>query len=342
MTTARPDHYPNNPVLARVWRGGHVESQHRGAWALVDTSGHVVDGAGAYSDPFFVRSTIKCLQALPLIETGAAERYEYGPADLALAVSSHNGEACHTAGVEDVLRRLGLAAGDLQCGVQPPADPEAREGLVRSGETATRVHNNCSGKHAGFLALARHLNVDVQRYIDSSSEGQRLVRAAVVEMAGVADSDLAVAIDGCSAPTFRMPLTALATGFARVANPEGLGAERRAACSSMLEAVAAHPRMIAGRHRRLCTELAAIDGGKLFPKIGAEAVYAVGLRGGARALAIKVDDGSFRGMHAIVVHLLRRLGFITEAEFAGLSAWTGASVKNWAGLEVGHIEVVDL
>jgi L-asparaginase II len=331
--------YPENPVLARVWRGDHIESQHRGTWALVDSSGTVLDGVGAYSDPFFVRSTIKCVQALPLIESGAAERYGYGPADLALAVSSHNGEACHTDGVADMLGRLQLTAGDLQCGAQPPADPEARAGLLKSGEFASRIHNNCSGKHAGFLALAKHLDVDVQRYIDESSAGQGLVRAAVLEMCGVADGDLGVAIDGCSAPTFRMPLTALAVSFARVANPDGLGTERRAACTSMLDAVASHPRLIAGRHKRLCTDLAAIGGGKLFPKIGAEAVYAVGLRGSNRALAVKVDDGSFRGLHAIVVHLLRRLDFLTSAEFESLSVWDGAAVKNWAGQEVGHIEV---
>ena len=331
--------YPDNPVLLRVWRGDRVESQHRGAWVLVDSGGRVIDGAGAFAAPFFARSTLKSLQALPLLETGAADHFGYSDSDLALALASHNAEACHTDGVRAILERLGLGVDALQCGPQKPSDPEVRAELARRGESPTALHNNCSGKHAGFLALAAHLGVPLERYIDPESEGQVLVRRAVVEMTGVPAEDLHVAVDGCSAPTFRLPLTGLATAFARVANPEGLAPERRAACEKMLAAVAAHPILIAGRHERICSGLARVGGGKLFPKIGGEAVYAVGIRGADRALAIKVDDGSTRGLHATIVALLARFGFLSETEALELAAWSAGPIRNWAGLEVGRLEV---
>lgn len=332
--------YPDNPVLVRVHRGERVESQHRGAWVLVDTSGAVLDGAGAFEWPVFARSSIKCLQALPLLETGAAERFGYSDAELALALASHNGEACHTEGVARLLERLGLGVEHLRCGPQPPADPEARAELIRGDAEPSALHSNCSGKHAGFLALALHLGVAVERYLERDSEVQVLVRAAVSELSGVPDRELYTAVDGCSAPTFQLPLVALATAFARVSTPDGLEPVRRAACEQMLAAVRAHPRLIAGRHRRICTDLAALPGGSLFPKIGAEAVYVVGIRGRDRALAIKVDDGSYRGLHAMLVELLSRMGFLSHTDVEALAAWREGPERNWAGLEVGSVVVV--
>ncbi|MCP3918351.1 MAG: asparaginase [bacterium] len=333
------DHFPENPVLARAWRGDHVESQHRGAWVLVDTAGNVLEGEGAHERAFFARSSTKSLQALPLIETGAAERFGLSDAELALALASHSGEALHTDVVAALLARLELGAEHLLCGSQIPFDRDARADLERRGERPTAVHNNCSGKHAGFLALALHLGVEPARYIDPESEGQQLVREAVLEMTGVAEGDLTTAVDGCSAPTFRMPLTALATAFARVTNPDGLGAERRAACERMLAAVAEHPVHIAGSHKRLCTDLVRASGGRLFAKVGGEAIYAVGIRGADSALAVKVDDGANRGLYAVVVTLLRRLGLLEPDEDAALASWGETPLSNWAGREVGRIEV---
>jgi L-asparaginase II len=334
------DTYPEDPVLVQVWRGDRIESQHRGAWVLVDGAGKVIDGAGSFAAPFFARSSLKCVQALPLLESGAADAFGFSESELALALASHNAEACHTEGVQGILERLGLGVDALLCGPQRPTDPEARMELARSGAAPTALHNNCSGKHAGFLALAAHLGVPADRYIDPASEGQLLVRRAIAEMSDVSESALYVAIDGCSAPTFQLPLTGLATAFARVSNPEGLAPERRVACERMLAAVAAHPNLIAGRHNRICSDLARIGGGKLFPKIGADGIYAVGIRGTDRALAVKLDDGGNRGLHEIVVALLARFGFLTDAEQEELAAWRSGPIRNWAGLEVGRVEVV--
>ncbi len=339
-TSAADPTYPDNPVLARIWRGAAVESQHRGAWVVTDAAGSVIDGAGEWSRPVFVRSSVKCLQALPLLEIGAADRFDYSDAEVALALSSHNAEPCHTEVVAGLLHRLGLSVADLKCGAQPPGDPQVRAQLRAEGLKPSALHNNCSGKHASFLALALHLGVPVANYIEAESAGQVLVREAVLSMSGVDPSELTTAIDGCSAPTFRMPLRGLATAFARVSNPGSLAESRRAACERMLEAVAAHPVLIAGSRERICTDIARATKGRVFPKIGGDAVYGIGVRGHDRGLAIKMDDGSNRGLHAVLVALLRRFRFATEPELASLAGWEQRSLRNWAGLEVGRTEVL--
>lgn len=331
---------PSNPVLLRRWRGGFPESAHRGAWALVDSAGDVLDGAGAFRSPVFARSSTKAIQALPLLEAGAARAHALTPVDLALACSSHNAEDCHTRPVEALLTRLDLTVADLGCGAAPPGDPETRRALFGAGHSPTALHHNCSGKHAGFLALARHLGVDPVAYLDPESPGQLLVRAAMCELCDLEDEGYAIATDGCSAPTFRLPLDKLATGLARVANPDDLSAERRDACRALTHAVATHPVLVAGTHKRICTALAAVTGGRLFPKLGAEAVYVVGELGTDRALALKVDDGSIPAMNHVVVGLLARLGMLKAGELEALSTWTDRRLFNDAGREIGEVEVL--
>ncbi len=333
--------YPDNPVLVRAWRGDWVESQHRGAWALVDSSGQVIDSAGDVKARVFARSSVKSLQALPLIESGAADRFGLSEVEVALALSSHSGESCHTVPVAGLLARLGLSADALQCGPQPPSDPRTRAELARRGEKPSSLHNNCSGKHAGFLCLACHLGMAPVRYLDPADQVQRAARAAVESMSGVLPGELTTAIDGCSAPTFRMPLVRLATAIARVSNPERLSAQRRGACERLLEAAARHPELIAGQHKRLCTDLGRATQGRLFPKIGGEAVYVVGIRGADRGLAIKIDDGETRGLHPLVIALCERFGFLDGEELRALHAWRAGALRNWAGIEVGRIEVLE-
>ena len=330
---------PDNPVLLRRWRGGFPESLHRGAWVVTDAAGDVLDGAGAFRRPIFARSSTKAIQALPLVETGAAAAAGVGPVELALACSSHNAEACHTGPVAALLGRLGLDDGALGCGAAPPGDPETRRALFASGQRPGALHHNCSGKHAGFLALACHLGVDPADYIDPDSPSQLLVREAMTSLCDLEDGGYGIATDGCSAPTFRLGLDKLATGIARVAEPSGLAPERAAACRAMTDAVAAHPVLVAGTHKRLCTALAAVTGGRLFPKLGAEAVYVVGERDGDRALALKIDDGSIPAMNHVVVGLLARLGMLRPTELEALDAWTDRRLFNDAGREVGRVEV---
>jgi L-asparaginase II len=332
--------WPDNPVLARLWRGRHVESQHRGAWVLVDGSGAVIDGVGEWNQPVFPRSATKSLQALPLLESGAAERFGFGDDEVALTLASHHAEEIHVRRVAAMLARMGLSPADLQCGPQAPVDGETRRAMIKRGETPTAVHNNCSGKHVGFLALALHMGVDPKRYLDPTSASQRTVRAVVDEMSGVRPGELDLAVDGCSAPTFHLPLARLATAIARVANPADLAPVRRRACERLTNAAAQFPELIGASKHSLCTDLVRASGGRLFPKLGTEAVYVVGIRGADRGLAVKIDDGAYRAMNALVIELLARLGHLSRDAASRMGEWTAGPVKNWAGVEIGRLELV--
>ena len=184
--------YPKNPILCRVQRDGRDESVHRGAWCLSDPSGEIVAGQGSFGSAFFARSAVKSMQVLPLLETGCAERFGFDDAELALAIASHSGELCHTEKVRGTLKKLGLGPEHLLCGIHPPNDPKTRQGLVKEGRRPDPVHNNCSGKHAGFLALARHLGVEPESYLDPNSESQILVREALAEMCSLEAESLSL------------------------------------------------------------------------------------------------------------------------------------------------------
>jgi L-asparaginase II len=332
--------YPDNPVLVRIWRGRHVESVHRGAWCLVDGAGRALAGEGSSEAPVFARSSIKPIQALPLLESGAAERFGFTSEDLAVMVSSHSGEACHTERVASVLRRLGLSESALLCGVHAPTDPQTRRELERAGLAPSALHNNCSGKHAGFLALALELGVPIESYLDPEGECQRRVRAALGDLAGVPQESLEAAVDGCSAPTYRVGLRPLATAFARVTTPTGLAPSRAQHLERLTRAVAGNPVLLAGSHARLDTDLVRASGGRLLAKIGAEAVYLVGVRGGDRALAVKIDDGGTRALFPLVIALLARFQLLTRAELETLADWRQETLRNHAGRVVGRVEPV--
>jgi L-asparaginase II len=331
--------YPDNPVLVTVWRGGVVESVHRGAWCLVDTAGEVLDGAGDVEAPYYVRSSIKSVQALALLESGAAERFDFSDEELALALASHSGEPRHTRIVARTLERLGLGVRHLLCGAHPPTDGTERAALRARGEAPCALHNNCSGKHAGFLALARHLDVPLESYLDPAGEGQRRVRATLAELADVPVESLVPGVDGCSAPTYRLPLRRLALAFARVTSPAGLAPERAAFLDRETRVAGRFPELIGGSRRRLDTELMRATQGRLFAKIGAEGVEGIGRVGGGQALALKIDDGGLRALHALVVALLERLGWIEEAALEALRPFRETPLVNHAGREVGRVEV---
>ncbi|MBM3990207.1 MAG: asparaginase [Planctomycetes bacterium] len=336
---ASPD-WPENPIVARAWRGRHLESVHRGAWVLADVTGAVVDGAGDWNHAVFARSSVKSLQALPLLETGAAQRFEFRDDELALTLASHHAEDIHVRRVRELLARLGLGPEHLQCGAQLPTDSAARRALTLAGEQGTRVHNNCSGKHTGFLALALHMGVDPKRYLEHDNAAQSLVRRTVEELSGVRPGELDVAIDGCSAPTFHLPLVRLATALARIANPHALAEPRRRACERLVRVAAEHPELIGGTRHSMCTDLLRASGGMLFPKLGAEAVYVLGVRERGLGLAVKIDDGNYRAMHPLVIELCERFGLLSRDSARALPEWRQGVLRNWAGLEVGRMEVV--
>jgi L-asparaginase II len=298
----------DNPVLVEVTRGPAVESRHRGVFALVDADGRIVAAAGDTVTPIFPRSAVKPIQALPLIETGAADAFGYEPVELALACASHGGEPRHIAAVSKMLAAAGSDALALECGPQWPANEDARTMLARRGETPSAIHNNCSGKHAGFIAIARHRGWNVKGYVAPTHQVQELVRQALAEMTGAHLDESVRGIDGCSIPAYAIPPHLLALGFARLATGEGLPEARARAARRLVEACQSEPFYVAGTGR-FCTEAMTVYGNRLIVKAGGEGVFCAGFPEQGLGAAVKCEDGAGRAaeimMAAIIVAVLK-------------------------------------
>ncbi|MBL8325615.1 MAG: asparaginase [Rubrivivax sp.] len=339
----------SNPVLVEALRGGIVESQHRGAVAVVDAGGRVHTALGDIHRPVFPRSAVKVLQALPLVASGAAERFGLGDAELALACASHGGEPRHAETALGMLRKAGLDEAALECGAHWPMHDASARALAAAGGTPQPRHNNCSGKHAGFVCLGCALAgragaADfVRGYVRATHPVMREVTAAVQRTTGFDLGSAAQGIDGCSIPTFAIPLRHLAHAFARVATGQGLAPDDARAARRLREAVAHHPGMVAGEGR-FDTAVMARFGERVFCKTGAEAVYCAALPGVGLGVAIKVDDGATaRAAEVVLAAVLERLVPLRdEDEATFLRARSDAALRNWNGLEVGRLRAASL
>ena len=330
----------SNPVLVEVLRGTLVESRHRGAVAVADAAGAMAFAIGDVAAPIFPRSAIKALQALPLVESGAADRYGFGDEELALACASHSGEPAHIAGVERMLAAAGLDPSALRCGVHWPMSQTAAHALAKTG-TASALHNNCSGKHAGFLCVAGAMGLDHADYWRPEHPVQRAVRAAIEDITGAVLAKDVCAIDGCSVPTWAIPLRNLAAGFAKFATGAGLSRERAAAARRVRRACVQKPWHVAGTGR-FCTEIMQIFGARVFVKTGAEGVYCGALPEHGLGIAIKCDDGASRAAQAIMAALIARFLPMDDRERAALAPFVRPVLRNWNGFEVGAVRVTDV
>jgi L-asparaginase II len=337
----QPEGDGRRPLLVEVTRGDMVESRHAVAFAAVDAAGRRVAWRGEVEAPVYARSAVKGLQALPLLETGAADRWGLSDAEIALACASHSGEPRHVETVLAWLERMGLSAADLECGSHLPYHEPSAAALIRAGKSPSAAHNNCSGKHAGFLATARHKGEPTKGYIAADHPVQRRVTRALEEVCGADLGRAPVGIDGCGIPTIGIPLEKLALGMARLADPAGLPDERRAAAERIRRAVAAEPFMVAGSGR-FCTEVMAETGPAAFVKTGAEGVYCAALPEQGVGIALKAADGAGRGAEAAMAHLLMRFGVLEDAgRRRALAARLKPSLFNRAGRVVGEIRVRD-
>ncbi len=317
-------------VMVEVWRGDVPESQHRGHAVICDAGGAV---RAAWGDPERVilpRSACKMLQALPLVESGAGDGLT--AEHLALACASHNGAAMHVGRVAAWLEAMEITEADLLCGTQVPADPVERGRLREAFEPPCQLHNNCSGKHAGFVTLNRHLGGGSD-YVDPDHPVQQAVRAAFEEMCGLESPGWG--IDGCSAPNFATTLHGLARAMARMADPRGLGRARRGASERLVAAMLAHPMLVAGEGRA-CTELMQATGGRVAVKYGAEAVCVAILPGLGLGVALKIEDGARRANECAIAALLVRLGALEAGDPAVARRMT-PPVTSRRGEVVGRI-----
>ncbi len=332
------------PILARVFRGSRVESAHRGSVAVVDENGARIASCGDDSAPVFARSAAKPFQAMPLLLAGGARRFGLTDPEIALLCASHGGEPRHTRAGAALLRKGGFRVEDLECGAHMPMHDASARALIRAGEAPNALHNNCSGKHAGMLLACRLLGWPHVGYTDAGHPLQRTIHSLLALYAGVSELDITVAVDGCNAPVFRLPLSALATAYARLLSRRVAGEDRGAAeaRARIVTAMARRPEMVAGSGR-FTTDFLRSGRGRWIGKEGAEGVYALAFRGRkasapASGVAFKIEDGSARARDTITLDLLGRLGALPDAARRALRSYVQPAIRNARGLDVGRIE----
>ena len=319
-------------ILAEILRGTHVESRHTGSFAVTDALGRLVLSGGDPHQATFPRSAIKALQALPLLTEGAADRFAFTDAQLALACASHTGLPEHTATAHAMLTQAGREPACLECGTHWPSSTSAARALAAAGQAPSALHNNCSGKHAGFICAAVASGHDPRFYIRPDHPTMARVSQAVRAATGAAMAEADRATDGCSIPTYRAPLSAIATGFARFGTGTGLPQGFAHAAARLRAAAAANPIMLAGPGR-IDTEITAALGEAAFLKTGAEGVHAGAIPALGLGFAIKADDGGNRAADAFVAALLRHF----LGAHAVLEAWACSPLRNWNGIAVGAV-----
>lgn len=311
-----------------VTRGGRVESRHRIDVAVCTSAGELVDSFGDPDRPTQPRSASKPIQALPLVTSGAAAAFDLSQVELALACASHSSEPGHVGAVLQLLDRVGSGAHELECGAHRPGNQAAADALIRDGVEPGREHNNCSGKHSGFLTTAHHLGEDPTGYLSPSHPVQRRVTAAMEMMCGLSLDGQEPGIDGCGIPVWTVPLRGLATGWARLADPAATSDDVGAAGTTLLDAMTAEPWFVAGTDRS-CTRIMKERGPRVAVKTGAEGVYCGVDRADGIGIALKCDDGAGRGAELAIEAVLRRV--------LGEPAPAPTPVHNAAGTIVGEI-----
>jgi L-asparaginase II len=323
-----------NPVLVEVSRSRIVESRHTGAIAIADTDGCLLVSLGDVTRSVYPRSAVKPLQAIPLIESGAADVLGISNRELAVACSSHSGDSIHVAAVRSLLAKAGLKETSLACGAHWPVSERATRELLRADAAAQPIHNNCSGKHAAMLATAVHCGLETRGYGLPSHQVQVAIQRVLSETCGIELDQNAMGIDGCSVPAFAMPLAALAHGFAWFGSGEGLAPARADAAKRLMQACYAEPVLIAGQDR-FDTIVARDLVGVVFAKGGAEGVHCAALPELGLGIAVKIDDGAKRAVERALSEVLA--AFLPEARRV-LADQLEGELHNWRGLSVGRIE----
>ena len=333
--------------MVEVTRGALVECRHRGDIAVM--AGRRL--AWRLGDPgkvTYFRSAAKPIQALAVVADGAAERFGFSDAEIAVMCASHYGEPFHRETVRGILRKIGRTERDLRCGVTPSLDPAVALRTAAAGGALDETVSDCSGKHAGILAACVHAGWDPADYNAPDHPAQRRIRALVAEVCGVPEESIVVGVDGCSVPVFGLPLSAMARAYARLADPSDLPLPLAAAARRIFGAMTAHPEMIAGTGG-FCTALIRAGGGNLIGKLGAEGVYCIGVREPNLALALKVADGGTRAIPPAALRALAEAGrSLAESGDAAAAAlprlaagplrdWADREVRNDVGMRVGRV-----
>jgi L-asparaginase II len=343
----KEDRESNAPLaagLVEVRRGSIVESRHRGHVIALDGDGQVLALLGEPETVTYLRSSSKPHQAIPLITSGAADRFGFTPREIAVACGSHSGQDVHAETVEGMLRKIGLDESALKCGVHEPFDNETVRLLRERGERPGILRNNCSGKHTGMLALALQLGAQTETYDWPDNPVQHAILQTIAQFSGIPSEQIALGTDGCGVPVFGMPVRAMALMYARlVVPPEEFDAPTRSACERVVAAMVEHPEMIGGTRERFDTEVMRAAAGSVISKVGAEGVYTAGVlpcekwpRG--LGLAFKIEDGEDRRARpTVAIEALRQLGVLNADAREALAPYASFHVRNHRGDFVGEI-----
>ncbi len=319
-----------NKVIYELWRGRILESAHRGRWAVVAGT-RVIARSGDVNEVTFMRSSAKPLQALAVLEAGVADSLKLDDSEISVICGSHYGEEHNVRAAASILGKVGLTRDDLQCGTHPPSSTSVQRALAKEGMKPNPLHNNCSGKHAGMVAAAKAMGAPVATYLDPKHPLQKANLRNVARYTGVKESQIALAIDGCSAPTFGVPITAMARAFAGMTAAGAAPDAKR-----IVGAMTSHPEMVG----HPCEELMKAAPGRIVGKVGAEGVYGAGIVGRGIGIAVKIDDGNTRPLLAIVVAIVKKLKLLDRKDLAALDALVKPEVTNHAGRVVGKTRVV--
>jgi L-asparaginase II len=326
----------SKPIL--VYRGEYLESTHDVHIAVVNNEGKLLYSYGNPKRLTFPRSSMKPFQAVPLVETGAADYFHYSPAELSLSCASHSGEQIHREAVLHILGKIGLDENALQCGTHIPRDLESYKRLLRDGKDLTPVFSNCSGKHSGMLATAVYMKEDVFTYREIQHPLQQRILEGIEDVCNISKEEIQMSVDGCGVPVHQLPLSHAALGFARLAKANGaLTPTRASSLERIRNAMIQHPDMVGGTDR-FDTDLMKIYNGRVVAKAGAEAVQCIGLVEEGVGIAIKVEDGGARATSVAAMEVLKQLGFGDAKIFEVLKDYVIAPVLNARNDRIGVIK----
>lgn len=330
--------------LAEVTRGGAVESTHDGTVVVAHVSGEILSWAGNPETFAFFRSSAKPFQAIPLIESGAADRFDFTPAEIALCCASHSAEPFHQEQVLAMLGKLGLDEGALQCGIPLPIDGGESARIVAGQKAPSPLQCDCSGKHTGMLATSLHLGYPIDSYLEPGHPLQLTIRSLIGQVCRVDPETIWMATDGCSLPTFGLSMAAMARSFATLASPghapRSSGGDHAAALDRLRSAMTAHPENVGGHTDRLDTDLMKLSAGRMVAKSGAEGLLCVGVPAQGIGIAIRIADGSFRAHNVVIARVLRAMQLIEPAVIDALADRWDSRIFNHQKRHVGDIRSV--
>src|SRR5262245_34890768 len=333
------------PPLVEVTRGSLVESRHRGFIAVVDASGALVTSLGDVKTPAWFRSAAKPFQTIPIIASGAAAHYGLTPRELAVITGSHSGESAHLETVLSILNKIALDESALKCGVHMPFDDASARRLRAEQREPRALHNNCSGKHAGMLAVAKHVGAPLDNYLDPDHPIQRRIRTTLARFADVTVDEIKVAVDGCGAPVFGLSVEAMARSYARLAGARhaGIEPEMAEAAGAVVSAMIEYPEMVGGTPRPSEHGPVVVRKGGNILKGGGGGGQVVGGKTNERypeglGLAGKIEGGDIRrARDPVVIETLRQLGLLDDAQLAALAHYARATIFNHGKIEVGEV-----